>query len=231
MLMLLGDGFSMFEAISFIISTLIVVFVTLPVHEFAHGLVAVKLGDPTPRYQGRLTLNPMAHIDWMGSLCMFIAGIGWARPVQVNARNFKNPKWGMAVVAMAGPLSNIILALIALLVRTLLLFLVSLVGAPWIISVFAFVMTVCEYIASISVYLAIFNMIPFPPLDGSRLLSAFLPNKYYYKLMQFERYSFIIFTVLIVLLSRIDFNPISIASDYVTYWLARLASLPLGLLR
>ena len=85
----------------------------MPIHEWAHGFVSTKLGDPTPRWQGRLTLNPMAHIDWMGAAGILLFGIGWAKPVQVNARYYKNPKWGMAIVALAGPLSNIIVAFIS----------------------------------------------------------------------------------------------------------------------
>ncbi|MBP5686588.1 MAG: site-2 protease family protein, partial [Clostridia bacterium] len=95
-------------------SAVIVIFLTLPVHEFAHGFIADKLGDPTPRYQGRLTLNPIAHIDPIGALGILLFGIGWAKPVSVNARNFKNPKAGMAITALAGPVSNIIMAFISL---------------------------------------------------------------------------------------------------------------------
>ena len=102
------------SALLYIFSTLVVVFLTLPIHEFAHGFAAVKLGDNTPRWQGRLTLNPFAHIDYMGSLAILLFGFGWAKPVGVNPRNFKNPKIGMAIVAFAGPLSNIIMSLIAL---------------------------------------------------------------------------------------------------------------------
>lgn len=97
-----------------IVSALVVIFITLPVHEWAHGFVSSKLGDPTPRYQGRLTLNPMAHFDPIGAAGILLFGIGWAKPVGVNARYYKNPKWGMALVALAGPLANILCAFVSL---------------------------------------------------------------------------------------------------------------------
>ena len=101
-----GDG------IAYILSTLVVIFLTLPIHEFAHGLAASKLGDPTPRYQGRLTLNPLAHIDYIGAACILLVGFGWAKPVGVNPTYFKHPKRDMAITALAGPVSNLIVALI-----------------------------------------------------------------------------------------------------------------------
>ena len=107
------DRGSIWQIISWIISSTVVVLLVLPVHEFAHGLAATKLGDPTPRYQGRMSLNPMRHIDYLGSLLIFLIGFGWAKPVQVDARYFKNPKGGMAITALAGPLSNIIVAFIS----------------------------------------------------------------------------------------------------------------------
>ncbi|MBO4733632.1 MAG: site-2 protease family protein, partial [Clostridia bacterium] len=116
------------EVIAAIFSALIVIFLTLPVHEFAHGFIADKLGDPTPRWQGRLTLNPLAHIDPIGSLGIILFGIGWAKPVSVNARYFKNPKMGMAITALAGPVSNIIMALLSLLLMNIILVIGAKVG-------------------------------------------------------------------------------------------------------
>ena len=114
LLSIIKSGADIWTVIGAIMSVIIVVFLTLPVHEFAHGFIADKLGDPTPRSQGRLTLNPVAHLDPIGSLGILLFGIGWAKPVSVNARYFKNPKWGMAVTALAGPVSNVILAVLAL---------------------------------------------------------------------------------------------------------------------
>ena len=111
---LLSGNIDFVGVIIYILSSLAVIFLTLPVHEFAHGFAATKLGDPTPRYQGRMTLNPFAHIDWIGAACILLFGFGWAKPVQINTNNFKNPKRDMALTALAGPASNIIVALIAL---------------------------------------------------------------------------------------------------------------------
>ena len=183
---LLSGNIDFASIIVYILSSLAVIFLTLPVHEYAHGFAATKLGDPTPRYQGRMTLNPFAHIDWIGAACILLFGFGWARPVQVNTNNFRNPKRDMAITAFAGPLSNLIVAFIALFVYNIFALLVT----KTYIAVF-------YYIALINVSLAVFNLIPIPPLDGSRLLSALLPYKYYYALMRYERY---IFLGLIVLL-------------------------------
>ena len=107
------QNYSLLDVIVFIISSFAVIFLTMPIHEFAHAWAANKLGDPTPRYYGRLSLNPFNHIDYMGALCILLFGFGWAKPVSVNPRNFDNPKVGMAVTAFAGPLSNLLLAFVA----------------------------------------------------------------------------------------------------------------------
>lgn len=175
-----------------LLSSMAVIFITLPIHEWAHGFVSTKLGDPTPRYQGRLTLNPMAHFDLMGALGILLLGIGWAKPVQVNARYYKNPKWGMALVALAGPLSNIVLAFIMLLINNILI-VTGLVGNAIIEQLYYFLL----YIAIISISLAVFNLIPVPPFDGSRILFVFLPQRLYFQIMRYERYIFIGIFVLV----------------------------------
>lgn len=181
---LISGSLNIGGAIVYILSSLVVIFLTLPVHEFAHGFAASKLGDPTPRYQGRLTLNPFAHIDYLGAACILLFGFGWAKPVGVNPNNFKRPKADMALTALAGPLSNLIVALIAMLLANA----VRLFVTAW--SAFLYIHLFLFYIAYINVSLAVFNLIPIPPLDGSRLLSALLPNKQYYALMRYERYIF-----------------------------------------
>ena len=166
----------------------------LVVHECSHGYVSTKLGDPTPRIQGRLTLNPLVHLDVMGTILMLLTGFGWARPVEVNPMYYKDRKKGMALVAAAGPLSNLLLAFISLLLYGVLLFVSYFVKIPNVIS--TVIVRACIYSATINLSFMVFNLIPIPPLDGSRILGMFLSNKAYYTLMQYERYSMILIMVL-----------------------------------
>ena len=219
--LLSGSGDFM-SAIVYIISALTVIFLTLPVHEFAHGFAAEKLGDKTPRWQGRLTLNPFAHIDWIGAACIIMFGFGWAKPLQVNANGFKNPKRDMALVALAGPVSNIIVALISML----------LFNAVQIIPVYSTILVYITiffyYVATINVSLAVFNLIPIPPLDGSRLLTALLPYKYYYMLMRYERYIF--YGLIALLWIGVLDAPLDFLSGALMNGISFLAGLPFSFL-
>lgn len=184
MLWFLKSGITLDYVIMRIVSILFIVFFILPLHEFAHGYVAYKLGDKTSKYSGRLTLNPFYHIDPIGLLIMFLFGFGWAKPVPVDARNFKNPKVGMALTAVAGPISNILAALVGgvLYYSIAVIFYQSLSVSAFQLIKYFFL----SYI-SINVGLAVFNLLPIPPLDGSRIIGAFLPDKILYKYYQNEQ--------------------------------------------
>lgn len=194
---------SFLEIAACIIASAVVVFLVMPVHEFAHGYVAGRLGDPTPRWQGRLSLNPLRHVDYMGALMIFLVGFGWAKPVRVDSRYFKNPKRDMAITALAGPLSNLIFALISALIFCGLQFVFIKTNIQDSFAFFYYLGTkpesfwhlvmfilalVFQIIMQINISLAIFNLIPIPPLDGSKILAAFLPDRIYWNIMKYERY-------------------------------------------
>ena len=219
---LLSGNMTPIDVVIYILSTLTVIFLTLPIHEFAHGYAAVKLGDNTPRWQGRLTVNPFAHIDYIGALCILLFGFGWAKPVQINQNNFRNPKRDMALTALAGPVSNIIVALIAMLLFNLCFIFANAVAFVQYIAWFFY------WIASINISLAVFNLIPIPPLDGSRLLSALLPYKYYYALMRYERYIF--FGLLALLWFGILDIPLNFLSGALMRLITFIAGIPFNFL-
>lgn len=191
-------------------ASLFVMFCVMPIHEFAHAYVATKLGDQTARLSGRLTLNPLAHVDPFGALLILLAGFGYAKPVPVNPRNFKNSKKGMALTALAGPMSNLIMSFI---------FIVCFCAVYRFGNVntqtqnFSYAIAVFfMYAAQLNISLAVFNFIPIPPLDGSRIISLILPNKYYYKLMSYERY--IVYIVLILAATGALNVPITAVSSF-----------------
>lgn len=165
-----------------VLSVLFVIFAILPLHEFAHAWVATKLGDPTPKWDGRLTLNPLVSIDPMGAGMLLLFGFGWAKPVQVNARNFKKPKRDMAITALAGPVSNLLAALVGAIILTAVA-----VFAPYN-TVVLFIYNVLYYYVIVNVTLAVFNLLPIPPLDGSRILGAFLSDRALYNYYRYQQY-------------------------------------------
>ncbi len=167
---------------SYYIVRALVTLVAIPFHEAGHALAAWLLGDDTAKRQGRLSLNPFAHFDLLGTVCMVFAGVGWAKPVTTNPLNFKKPKLGMVLTALAGPVANLILAYIGMVAWKLLYY-----WAP-VTQVSVYAALFCRYLVSMNVSLAVFNFIPVPPLDGSRILLAVLPQRLYFGMMQYERY-------------------------------------------
>ena len=195
----------------------------LTVHETCHGLAAWALGDPTAKRLHRLSLNPLRHIDPFGALMMLVAGFGWAKPVPVDPRYFRNPKLGMAITALAGPVSNLVMAYVALLLRAALLAFYH-PGSALLEGVIGF----CETLAVLNVGLGIFNLIPFPPLDGSKVLGAFLPDRAYYQLMRYERWGMLLLMALLWL--GVFSAPLSIARNWVLDLLLQGAAWPYYLL-
>ena len=201
-------------AIAQLLLTLPIVFLSLSVHETAHGYVAYKLGDPTARNLGRLTLNPIKHLDLFGTLCMVLFGFGWAKPVPINTRYFKKPKRDMALTGMAGPVSNLLLAVGFALVLKLVIYIFNFVPeTAFTADLLYWTWVFLSLGVQLNVTLMVFNLLPIPPLDGSRLLFAFLPTKAYFKMMQYERYIYIVFLILLAI-GVLD-APISFLSDLV----------------
>ena len=194
-------------------------------HEVSHGMVALKLGDPTAKNAGRLTFNPVKHIDIWGLLMMAIFKFGWAKPVPIDMRNFKHPVRDMAITAAAGPISNLVLAFLALCIRAGALYVNQKTGG----AISDFVVTFFQYVAVLSVGLAVFNVIPIPPLDGSKVLNALLPQQVYYKILRYERYGFLV--MMLVLYTGILDTPLMVCRSGILLGLSKISAFPYYLLR
>lgn len=185
------------EKLSTVLVIAFCVLLSLSVHELCHGLVAYWMGDKTAKDSGRLSLNPLHHMDPFGALCLFLFGFGWAKPVPVNSWNFNNRKGGMVLTALGGPVSNFLMAFIAQIGITFLerMTFVSDTSFSYMFASLCYML--CTYMALLNLGLGLFNLIPIPPLDGSKVLTALLPERLYFKLMQYERFGFILLIVLI----------------------------------
>ena len=200
-----------------IVAAVIPAYICITFHEVCHGYVAYKLGDNTAKEMGRLSLNPFRHLDIIGLFCMVRFHFGWAKPVPVNMNNFKNPKRDNALTALAGPLSNFLLAVAAMTLFGVLFVPLARNGS----SLAAGILDAVYATSYLSVSLAFFNILPIPPMDGSKVLFAFLPDRQYYKLMRYERYGIL----LLVLISWTDIlsRPLAAASNFVVGKLLMIA--------
>ena len=194
---------------------------SLSVHEFCHGYAAYRLGDPTARNFGRLSLNPLKHFDPYGMLCMVFFRVGWAKPVPINPRNFKNPRNGMAVTAAAGPLSNLFLAFIAAVFVKLILLLGNRVVPiasgelnVYLSYFFYYLILFFELLHFANLSLFVFHMLPIPPFDGSRIFFIFLPPRLYFRIMKYER------TIQIIVIIALALGALSGVLSTVTQWVS-----------
>ena len=164
-----------------IITKILIIFLVLPIHECAHAWAAHKMGDETAAYSGRLTLNPLAHIDILGALCLLITGFGWAKPVPINPLKFKKQRFGIAITAAAGPLSNLAVSFIAMIIYRIVLSLPG--GSGYFLSSAGditggfVILYILQFFILVNIGLAIFNLIPISPLDGSKIISYFTSAK------------------------------------------------------
>lgn len=196
---------SPYQIVAYLLRALVVL-IAIPFHEAAHALVSHWLGDDTAVRAGRLSLNPLRHFDPLGALCMLIGGVGWAKPVGVNPYRYKNPKVGMAVSAAAGPISNFLLAWGSMILYKCAVY-SGLGNSVPAVTLFLY------YMVAMNLSLAVFNLIPVPPFDGSRIFLLFLPQRLYFKAMQYERQIMLI--VLLLVFFGVLNTPLSIVVNFM----------------
>lgn len=213
----------MFSSLSptVLLARVLVLCTAIPLHEFAHAWAADKMGDPTARYRQRLSLNPLDHIDPIGALMILFLGIGFARPVPVNSFHFRDRKKGIVITSLAGPFSNVLAALVCLALLKLLYIPFSLLPVNM---VFAFIISILDFMVSINITLAVFNLLPIPPLDGWNALAQFLPPSLYWKVVQYDRQMVMVVLMLVLLgvfnpIVRVSSNLLFFVIDKLTFFL------------
>ena len=213
-----------FDRVWMLLLTVASCLLCITLHECCHGLAAWAMGDPTAKREGRLTLNPLKHIDPFGLVMLIVVRFGWAKPVPVDLRRFRNPRLGMALTALAGPLGNVVLTAVAMTLQGVCYFYrVYYDSVLW-----SYGELFCAYTAILSAGLAMFNLLPVPPLDGSKILFAVLPPKWYLVLMRYERLGMILMMVL--LLTGVLDLPLLLMRDGLMQLLRPMCRWPLGLL-
>lgn len=200
------------------------VFCVIPLHEFAHAWAADKQGDNTPRLSGRLTLNPLVHIDPIGGALIALIGFGWGKPTPVNPRNFRNQRWGEVIVSAAGPISNLLLGWLFLFIETVILHISSISGSILQMSLTTFF----EYAATISIFLGVLNLLPIPMFDGWHILEGILPNGSKAEAWVYRNQRTIYIAIIILLFTGILSYPVSMLSEFVIRFFAWLSALPFG---
>lgn len=210
--------------LEYIVSLVIAVILAMSIHEMAHGLVSYWLGDPTAKLQGRISLNPFAHVDWLGVLCLLLFHFGWAKPVPVDPSYYKDRKTGIIWTSFAGPVANFLLALVCIFCLILILklnplFLYSNLGS--------LLESILSMTATLNIGFGLFNLIPVPPLDGSKVLFAFLPDEQYYRFIQGSPFFMLVLMVLIYL--GILSQPLSMMQNGIWNAFVQICSFLLGM--
>lgn len=216
-----GYHVDVWQIVAQVVSIVFVILCILPLHEFAHGWVANKLGDPTAKLAGRLTLNPLASVDPVGTVALILFGFGWAKPVPVDSRYFKKPRRDVALTALAGPVSNLLAALVGAFFVTLLIAFAPANGVT------QFLLNMLYYYVVVNISLAVFNLIPLPPLDGSRIVGAFLSSRALYTYYRYQ--NIFVMVMFFLLFSGAMTGPLSTVQNFFARVIFALAEAPLRL--